>query len=85
MAQLPHCEIVNTDRTFLWRMVLNDEQSEWTSHYQGILVHTFKDGRTFGVVTDYYCGVPERDRFKEMIPFQIVFNEETPKPVELVG
>lgn len=47
-------EVINTLREFSWRLVKGEEKSEWSKHYQGLLTHTFKNGRTFAYATAHY-------------------------------
>lgn len=65
----PKCEVefINSKTEFKWRLKLGDEYSEYSSHYAGLLVHRFKDGRTFAVATGYWEGTLPVER-----PFQIV-------------
>ena len=60
-------DFINTKEEFKWRLVSGKETSEWTGHYAGVLVHTFKNGRTFGLCTQYWGEelTPER-------PFEII-------------
>jgi hypothetical protein len=51
----PIVEVVDTEKEFKWRLVLDDEKSEWYSNYSGILVHIFKDGRKFACTTNYFA------------------------------
>ena len=62
----PIAEFINTDKEFKWRLKYNEETSEWTSWYHGLLVHKFSDGRTFGLATSYWDGVLPAE-----IPFEI--------------
>lgn len=60
-------EISNTEESFAWRMEVNGDMSEWTSHYNGILIH-----KGFAVTTNYWA--PE---IKEFTPFKIDYAEAT--------
>lgn len=61
------CEFVNTEKEFKWRLLTEKESSEWTGHYAGLLVHTFSNGRTFALATDYWDSVLPVE-----IPFEII-------------
>ena len=56
---------------FRWRLEKGEEKSPWCSRYDGILVHTFKDGTKWGLVTQYWQG-KESQSLPTETPFQIV-------------
>ena len=58
---------INTEREFKWRLEDANEESEWSSHYSGILTHKFKNGRTFAVATYYWESILPIE-----VPFEIV-------------
>lgn len=52
---------------FRWRLESGEEVSEWYAYYSGLLTHKFKNGRTFGLSSQYYEGTLPTE-----IPFEII-------------
>jgi len=51
-------DFINTPKEAKWRMRSESgETSEWSSYYEGILTHKFKNSLTYGLATDYWNGV----------------------------
>jgi len=59
-------EVMDTEETFCWRLIVDGVQSEPYFNYQGILAH-----EGCGVVTGYYA-----PNIKEFVPFRISYASE---------
>lgn len=59
-------EVMNTEKAFAWRMIVNGKTSEHTSHYQGVLCFA-----NYRVVTDYWDGT-----FKPWVPFLVDYSKK---------
>lgn len=68
-------EFVDTPKEFKWRLTCGQENSPWSKHYSGLLVHKFINGRTFAVATDYWSGV-----LPVQTPFEILTKEVVIRP-----
>ena len=66
-------EFKDTEREFKWRLVCKKtgEKSHWSKLYSGLLTYQFKDGRVFGLATDYWAGSLPTE-----VPFEIVRQKE---------
>lgn len=60
-------EFIDSPKEFKWRIKYGEEVSPWCTYYEGIHKHTFSDGRTFYLVTDYWRGTLPSEE-----PFEIV-------------
>jgi hypothetical protein len=60
-------EVIDSSTEFKWRLTRGAESSIWERYYEGVLVHTFKNGETWAYATDYWSGV-----LPVYTPFQIV-------------
>jgi hypothetical protein len=58
--------VENTIENFRWKLRSGKYETEWTSHYEGVLVLKTSDG-TFGYATDYWNGSLPTE-----VPFQII-------------
>ena len=67
----PKAEFSDTEKGFKFRLTWNGEASKWYSHYQGILVHTFSNGRKWGLCSAYWEGAPDSSLPIET-PFEII-------------
>ena len=63
MEDIVTVEIIDTEKEFKWRLIVNDNASPWTTYFQGILVFM-----GYGVATDYWNGA-----FEAMKPFKITY------------
>jgi hypothetical protein len=64
-------EFSDTAEGFKFRLTWNGEASKWYSHYEGVLVHTFSDGRKWALCSGYWSGAPDSSMPVET-PFEIV-------------
>lgn len=63
-------ETVDDLTVFQWRLIVNNEWSDWSSHYPGILC--FKG---YYITSAYWEGT-----FPEFVPFKVVELQESPAP-----
>lgn len=61
-------QFINTVKLFKWRIIYGKEKSLWASSYSSLLVHKFKDGRTFALATAYWENSLPIEK-----PFEIIF------------
>ena len=60
-------EIIDTAKEHKWRMGYRNTFTEWTSHYEGLLVLEMDNGEKWGYATAYWDGVLPIE-----IPFSIL-------------
>ena len=64
-------EFVDNKKEFKWRLIKGNEVFKWSKWYEGILVHTFKDGTKYELATQYWSGESSTSLLTEK-PFQII-------------
>ena len=69
-------EFIDNSKGFKWRLVKGEEKSPWSKHYEGILVHTFKNGEKWGLATQYWS-CKEENSLPIEIPFQIIVDRKS--------
>ena len=65
-------EFIDNKKEFKWRLVKGKEKSRWFSHYENILIHTFKDKTKWGLVTQYWSSDYPTENLPIEKPFQII-------------